>query len=55
MSVFAIAGADISVKDPELVVPKVAVESASDIQVAKAQVGTPQTIQRIESSLILES
>ena len=55
MYAFAIAGADTSVKDPKLVVPEVAMESASDVQVAKAQVGTPQTIQRIESSLILES
>ena len=30
-------------------------ESASDVQVVEAQVGTSQTIQRVENSLILES
>ena len=50
MSAFVVA--DIGVKDPELIVPEVAVGSTPDLQVAESQAGTPQTIQRVESSLI---
>ena len=35
--------------------PEVVVEFAPNIQVAKSQARTPQTIQRVESSLILSS
>ena len=52
---FAFVGADIGVKSPELVVPEVAVGCASDVPVAESQAGTPQTIQRVKSSLILAS
>ena len=44
---FASAGVDTSVRDPKFVVPEVAVGSA---QVAD-QVGTPQAIQKVNSSL----
>ena len=48
----AFASADIGVKSPELVVPEVAMGSASDVSVAESQARIPQTIQRVESSLI---
>ena len=51
----AFAGANTNVKSPELVVPEVAVGSTFGVQVAESQAGTPQTIQRVESSLILAS
>ena len=46
------AGVDTGVNSPKLVVPEVAVGSASNVPIAESQVGTPQTIQRVESSLI---
>ena len=53
MSVFA--GADTGAKDLEPVVPEIVMESAPDVQAVEAQIGIPQTIQRVESSPILES
>ena len=53
MSVFA--GADTGAKELEPVVPEIVVESTPDVQAVEAQIGIPQTIQRVESSPILES
>ena len=50
MSTLAVV--DTGVRAPKLVVPEVIVESTSNVQVAESQARTPQTIQRIESSLI---
>jgi len=50
LSAFVVA--DIGVKGPELIVPEVAVGSTPNLQVAKSQAGTLQTIQRVESFLI---
>ncbi|KAL4650382.1 hypothetical protein ACB092_01G083900 [Castanea dentata] len=49
------AGADTVAKDFEPVVPEVVVEFATDVQVVETQAGIPQTIQRVEGSLIPES
>ncbi|KAK9997828.1 hypothetical protein SO802_017431 [Lithocarpus litseifolius] len=47
-----VRSADTGVKGPKLVVPKVAVEFAPDVQVTESQARTPQIIHRVESSLI---
>ena len=53
MSVFA--GTNTGAKDLEPVVPEIVVESTPDVQAVEAQIGIPQTIQRVESSPILKS
>ena len=55
MTLLAFTGVDTSAKDLEPVVIEVVVESSPNVQVVEAQARIPQTIQRVESSLIPES
>ena len=49
MNLSVFVGVDTSVKGPKFIVPKVVVESALDIQVAKSQAGTPKPSRELKA------